>query len=475
MGLVPKSNGDTRLIFHLSFDFGSPDQIDKKSYNYHTPDHYCKVKYRDLDAAVRQSLEILAQQEDTTIIYYSKADLRSAFRLVPGKPEQFRWLLMRVQNPDDGRYYFFADKNLPFGASISCHLFMEISNCLRHIMEKWSGRKNHCNNYLDDFLFSSPDEQECNQLVRTFLSVCQHLGVPVAEDKTEWTTPRIQFLGILLDGINHMLIVPEDKRLKALNLVSAMSEKKKATIKEIQILTGNLNFLGKAIVPGCAYTRLMYNKLKTTNKVGNTLKQYYHVSVSQDFRDDCAMWLLFLQHALSRILCRPFLDLELESSSSRLDKYSDTSQAENLGFAVVFGEEYVYGQWEKGYIKRYQPSIVYCELYALCVGIFTWSHKLKNVRISIYCDNTSVRDMLNVTSTGCRNCMHLIRLILLDNLISNRKISVIYVKSKQNGRADALSRLEFKQFFDISPNFKLPGRQQKIPAGLWPASKIWIN
>ena len=44
VGLVPKAGGDqTRLIFHLSYDFGTNES--DKSVNYHTPKHLCCTKY----------------------------------------------------------------------------------------------------------------------------------------------------------------------------------------------------------------------------------------------------------------------------------------------------------------------------------------------------------------------------------------------------------------------------------------------
>ena len=62
------------------------------------------------------------------------------------------------------------------------------------------------------------------------------------------------FLGILLDGEHHILIIPEEKRIRAINELQSVLGKKKATIKELQQLTGLLNFLNKAIVLGRAFT-----------------------------------------------------------------------------------------------------------------------------------------------------------------------------------------------------------------------------
>ena len=59
IGLVPKAGTDqTRLIFHLSYDFKSDGH---KSVNFHTPKDKCSVKYRDLDFAVRTYLQLVQE------------------------------------------------------------------------------------------------------------------------------------------------------------------------------------------------------------------------------------------------------------------------------------------------------------------------------------------------------------------------------------------------------------------------------
>ena len=70
IGLVPKDTGKkTRLIFHLSYNFG-PD-INQKSINFHIPDELCTVKYRDLDHAIKNSLRIVNSMVSKKLIYYS--------------------------------------------------------------------------------------------------------------------------------------------------------------------------------------------------------------------------------------------------------------------------------------------------------------------------------------------------------------------------------------------------------------------
>ena len=117
-------------------------------------------------------------------------------------------------------------------------------------------------------------------------------------------------------------------------------------------------------------------------------------------------------------------------------------------------------------------SIEFLELYALCMGIFIWEEKLTNIRITIFCGNKSVRDMVNSTSSKCKVCMILIRLLVLNCLIFNRKIYVEYISMHHNTLADALSRQDFRLFWKNAPagTKSFPDR---LPAAIWPVDKIW--
>ena len=121
-----------------------------------------------------------------------------------------------------------------------------------------------------------------------FLKICKTIGVPVAMVKTEWGTDIITFLGLLLNGNNFTVTVPEDKRIQTVNMIEAILSKKKAPIKELERLARTLNFLGRAIYPGRAFTRRMYSKFTGTIMSG---KKYHHVKLDEEFKSDCRVWL----------------------------------------------------------------------------------------------------------------------------------------------------------------------------------------
>ena len=470
IGLVPKSGNRTRLIFHLSYDFKK-----FKSFNHFTPPEKCKVKYRDLDHAVRNCLRILQNSSDATI-WLSIADLESAFRVIPGHPDQWRFLMMMAEDPRTGDKYYFADKCLPFGAGISCSLYSEFSNALAHILGFYTGSRFRITNYLDDFLFIETSQSGCNRMVRTFTEICAYLGVPVAMDKLVYATTSVKFLGVIINGVHKLLQVPQEKKSKALHMLQRMNDKRTATVRDIQQLTGLLNFLAKIIVPGRLFTRRMYAKMeaKTTN-----LMQHHHVTIDAEFRSDMAIWTMFLLNAEREptFLCRPFIDLGMELDAVKLDLYTDSSANPRLGFGGVFSSRWFFGQWQPGFIRKNKPSIQYLELYAVCMAIFIWIDYFRNFRLVLYCDNETVCGMLNQTTSGCKHCMVLLRKLMVKCLESNTRVFAEHVRTADNGLSDSLSRLQFKRFLRLAADKHkiMEVLPHPLSEELWPLSKIWAQ
>ena len=394
-GLVPKAGNKTRLIFHLSYDFGpEPHQ---KSVNFFTPDEFCSVKYNDLDNAVRSILHLLTdgnsdcpelvdsecvseleefcelvgvhrqqfeghnfekllntrqtngkgahQNCSPKPVFMAKSDLMGAFRILPVLPEQRKYLIMKAKNPKSGKYMFFVEKNLPFGASVSCARFQLFSDSLRHIIEFLLDRQCSVTNYLDDYMFISLEQEICNNMVRIFLHVCQQIGCPVAIDKTEWASVRMVFLGVLLDGVKHCLCIPQEKKEKAEKLLNWVINKRKVTVKFTQQLAGVLNFLAKAIVPGRTFIRGMYRKIHTKNAKGEELKQYHHLAVDKEFISDCKVWKEFLEQKMliRTLICRPFSDLSHQAKGVILNFYSDASMT---GMGALFRNRWMAAVWD---------------------------------------------------------------------------------------------------------------------------------
>ena len=376
-----------------------------------------------------------------------------------------------AQDPSDNKWKFFIDKCLPFGASISCALYQCFSNSLKHIIQFRTGKR-VLTNYLDDFLFAAITKMICDWMIEKFIKMCQEFNIPVAMEKTEWSSTLIIFLGILLNDCTLTLSIPLEKRDKALKLLNDLMGKRKITVKQLQVLTGFLNFLTKAIFPGRVFTRRIYNKFAAMQQKG--FKPHQNVTIDSELRFDCEVWRIFLENYRELAVCRPMVDVNQTFLAKDLFFYSDASAAKTLGMGAVYNKHWLYKQWETDFIKLCKPSIEYLELYALTAGLLTWGHLLTNQHILVYCDNSAVVSMINNTTSSCKNCMYLLRLIVLNNLIYNRRVFAQHVKTQDNFLADSMSHLQFKRFWNLAPA-GMDRNPSKISPLIWLLTKIWVK
>ena len=168
----------------------------------------------------------------------------------------------------------------------------------------------------------------------------------------------------MLDGEHMILSIPEEKKNKALRLIRWLIVRKKITVKNLQKLTRTLNFLNKALIPGRAFTRRMYAKL-TVIKDGckRVLQPYHHISLDCEFLNDCRMWETFLTNSDSKMLCRPFIDSEGARNADQLQFNKDASAGlVHGGFGAFFNGRWIFGMWDKSFMRVCNPSIEFLEL-----------------------------------------------------------------------------------------------------------------
>ena len=347
---------------------------------------------------------------------------------------------------------------------------------IHHGKDLTQGKIDVITNYLDDFLFIAHSLRRGNKLVQLFLELCDELGVPVADDKTEWSAARVVFLRILLDRDRFILSILEEKRIKALNLLELTISKRKATIKELEKLAGYLNFLNKAIVPGRTFTRCMYAKFSSCKQ---KLKPHHHVNLDAEFKADCRVWISFLKSPSELTICRPFVDFTTEVTAETLGFYSDATANQNLGYGCIFDSSWTFNQWEPGFIKQYekQINIEFLELYALCMGIFTWIDRIANRRVVVLCNNQGVVSMINNTTSGCKFCMVLIRHLMLKCMQANLCMFARHVSGIRNILSDSLSCLDLRRFRRHAReiNWSLEEYPTDSAEDLWPLSRFWTQ
>ena len=91
------------------------------------------------------------------------------------------------------------------------------------------------------------------------------------------------------------MCIPVEKVDKAVALIPSILDKKsrKVTLNQLQKVCGFLNFLGRCVIPGRAFSRRLY--AYTAN---DKLKLHHHIRVNAEMRDDLVMWLSFLENPM---------------------------------------------------------------------------------------------------------------------------------------------------------------------------------
>ena len=439
IGLVPKKEpGEFQLIHHLSYPPGDSvnDNIDPS---------FCSVQYTKFDNAVK-----IVQKLGRGALL-GKADIRSAFRLIPLADKDFP----QVGFMHDGLYFY--DKMLPFGCSISCAIFEKFATCLQ-----WIIRKNcpcgEIDHYLDDFIFGGQaNSNHCLEIMKTFFGYCMKLGIPVAEEKTVWPTTVMVFLGLELDSLLMQVRIPHDKIEQLIGIIkTVLAHKQSVTLKEMQSLLGSLNFVCRAVAPGRPFCR------RLINSTCGVTKSYHHIKIKSGMRKDLSMWLKFLSDFNGISM---FND-SFWSFNTDICLHTDSSAATGHGFGAMFGSQWTIGIWPQYWHDSGLTSdITILEFYPILVAVHVWGRQLANKKVLFKCDNQAVVNIINNQTSKSDRVMVLVRAFTLQCLKLNIVFRAEHVPGSKNLITDSLSRLQMEKFRQLAPN--ADKHPQIVPDQLW--------
>ena len=144
---------------------------------------------------------------------------------------------------------------------------------------------------------------------------------------------------------------------------SSFLRRRKVTLKEVQSLTGLLNFACAVVVPGRAFLRRLIDLTIGVKRL------HFLIRLSKAVKEDLIVWQTFL----SGFDGRSFFISDQWFSSQHLNLYTDASGA--LGFGAVFGQHWCYGAWPDSW--RYR-NIAFLELYPIVLSLCLWGDEMRN-------------------------------------------------------------------------------------------------
>lgn len=246
LGLVPKHDGGWRRIHDLSFPQG-------QSVNDGIPHDWGSLEYATYDDAVDA---LLATGPGAQFV---KRDLKDAFRHIPVTTSD-QWLL---GFECDGRYWI--EHYLPFGLRTAPFLFDLFAKALNWILIAvlyWS----IVLHYLDDFFAILPPHADANAYADQFDQVCMDLGLIVNHSKDAMGTIA-DFLGIEFNSSLMQARLPPDKLARARKTCENLLNKASISHQELESAVRFLSFAAKIMIPGRAFLRRLFNRLRTQKSI----------------------------------------------------------------------------------------------------------------------------------------------------------------------------------------------------------------
>ena len=218
----------------------------------------------------------------------SRIDVEAAFSNLGVHPDEIRFLAFTL----NGKIYL--NVSLPFGTASSCQIFEKVATIVEWIV-KYHTAIDEMSHYLDDFPLLGYSHSNTQQFMDIFINIVSKIGLLVVHHKTIGPCVILEFLGMLLDFFHQTLGITEKKRTKCLHLVcdiiTAHCKRTSVTVKKIQKVTGNLNFICQAIPASHTFLSTLYS-LMAPQCPGEYV--HHHKRINKEIHDDMVMFEEFL-------------------------------------------------------------------------------------------------------------------------------------------------------------------------------------
>ena len=404
LGAIRKPNGKIRLIHDASRPIGGAlneyaDELEAGSFQ-----------------SVSDAVGLLSHNA-----YMSKIDLKSAYRSVGVHPSSFPGTGLKWKFKGDTDYSYIIDKCLPFGAKFSPGIFHRLTQAVRRMMLR---RGYRIVVYLDDFLIVEKDLERCLMAQRCLLALLRELGFSIAWEKVEGPSQTITFLGVVIDSVNDLLLLPQQKLCEFEELVKELLGKKRISLKKLQSLAGKLNWASSVVRGGRTYLRRILDMMKP-------LKHSRHkLIISREMRLDLEWWSSYLRVCNGR----------------KVIKYASTVHfvyvdACDDGGACFYNGDWQYINWKVDYPEMCYAHINIKEAFMVVMAVRRWGIFWSDHEVVVRSDNRTTCSAFTKYTSKSKPLMHLIREVFLWSLVLNFELRCWYLPGDCNFLADALSRL----------------------------------
>ena len=416
LGAIKKTGGGIRLIHDASRPLGC------------ALNDYAQMEYKLSFQSLKDAEKLIKPN-----VYFSKIDLKSAYRSVGIHPEDYCATGLKWKFTGDSEYTYLFDKRLPFGSRLAPGIFHRITQSVRRIMEGYGFHNLVV--YLDDFLLVEDSYEKCLLGRDILIQLLRRLGFAIAWEKIVGPSQQVVFLGVLLDSTNCTITLPADKLDQFKVLIRESFSRKRWSLKQLQQLAGKLNWASSVVRGGRVYLRRILDIMRPLRN------NRHKVRVSASMREDLLWWNKFLSI---------FNGVRVIKWNSNV--YSAAVDACTEGGGMSFDRDWLYVNWAKDYPSLCDSHINVKESASVLLALKRWGPKWCNSNVVIWSDNKTAVACINKGTSRSREIMRIIREIFWYRELYNITLSCRYLPGVWNVLADSISRLHEVGMLDSLDN-----------------------
>ena len=392
MFTVPKKNGKLRPILDLS-------RLNKLII---TP----QFKMESLEKIVRLIFQCM---------WGTSVDITNAYWHVPIPLDFQKFFAFRLGDRT------FVFQVVPFGLTTAPWGFSRVMKPIKAALRRVGVM---VSSFLDDFLILASSISLANLHTSWTVEVLQWLGFEVNFEKSSLVPlQRLEYLGVMWDLQSLSLSLPGEKIAKILDMCREGQAASWITRRELECLTGFLNFATKALPLG----RLYLNPLIMWMNA-NTSAQSRDLPVPLDssLKEALVPWLnrKFLEQSIPMVVPDPSCDLMTDASDH--------------GWCGVLLPHGVRGEWSK---EEKSLPIDWRELRAIHCALFFFKERIRANSVRVLSDNTTALSCLRHQGSNHSQDLYLLSRDIFE-FCHSLSISLIpvHIKGVLNVLADQGSR-----------------------------------
>ena len=344
-----------------------------------------------------------------------KRDLSKAYRQLFMSPNSIHLLGYRFEN------LLYFDVTLSMGSKSAAYCCQRTTNAITYVYNK-HGYEDV--NYLDD-LGAAEEESKAEEAYDCLGWILDTIGIKESKKKACPPAFIAVFLGILFNTLTMTMEITKDRMVEIRNILEEWESKQKATLREVQVLLGKLNFAASTIRAGRIFISRLINSLKEFPDNG-------YKKIDENMKKDILWWKRFMGD-FDGISIMPPIKWDAPDTIMQTDSCLDACGGFSQGEAFTTR----FPKWIK---SNKEIHINELELLAIIVAVRIWKDKLENRNVLAFCDNEVSVEVVNSGRACNRFAQSCLRELCYLNATNNAVIKLIHLPGSENRIADCLSR-----------------------------------